>query len=138
MRGLQRGAHRLQCLGRRAERVFIRGKLNDRARIDAEFARSASDGAREQAKKRGFKIIYDRSYPPATTDFSPMARAVQAANPDIFYVAAYPPDNPAGRGLNSLAYVRAGEEGCTYNVWSRLGRAHLELLLDALRVVRVD
>ena len=60
---------------------------------DAEFARSASDGAREEAKKRGFKIIYDQSYPPATTDFTPMVRAVQAANPDIFYVAAYPPDN---------------------------------------------
>lgn len=51
---------------------------------------------------------------------------------------AYLPDNPSGRGLNSLAYVRVGKEGCTYNVWSRLGRAHLELLLDALRVVRVD
>ena len=60
---------------------------------DAEFARSASDGAREEAKKRGFKIIYDQSYPPATTDFTPMVRAVQAVNPDIFYVAAYPPDN---------------------------------------------
>ena len=51
---------------------------------------------------------------------------------------AYPPGNPSGRGLNSLAYVRVGEQRCTYNVWSRLGRAHLELLLDALRPVRVD
>jgi hypothetical protein len=50
----------------------------------------------------------------------------------------YPPGNPSGRGLNSLAYVRVGEQRCTYNVWSRLGRSHLELLLDALRPVRVD
>lgn len=51
---------------------------------------------------------------------------------------AYSSDNPAGRGLNSLAYVRVGGQQCTYNVWSRLGRAHLEHLLDSLRTVRVD
>ena len=54
---------------------------------------AAADGAREELKKHGFKIVYDQSYPPATTDFTPMVRAVQAANPDIVYVAAYPPDN---------------------------------------------
>jgi hypothetical protein len=51
---------------------------------------------------------------------------------------AYPADNPAGRGVNSLAYVRVGGQECTYNVWSRLGRAHLETLLGSLRTVRVD
>ena len=45
----------------------------------------------------------------------------------------YPADNPDGRGLNSVAYVRVGGERCTYNLWSRLGRAHLEVLLDSLR-----
>ena len=59
---------------------------------DAEFARTAADGAKENAKKLGFKIVYDRSYPPSTTDFSPIMRAVQAANADIVFVAAYPPD----------------------------------------------
>jgi branched-chain amino acid transport system substrate-binding protein len=59
---------------------------------DAEFARTAADGAKENAKKLGFKIVYDRSYPPTTTDFAPIMRAVQAANPDIVFVAAYPPD----------------------------------------------
>jgi branched-chain amino acid transport system substrate-binding protein len=59
---------------------------------DAEFAQNAIEGARESAKAFGFKTIYDQSYPPSTTDFSPIMRAVQAANPDIVYVAAYPPD----------------------------------------------
>lgn len=45
----------------------------------------------------------------------------------------YPADNPAGTGLQSLAYVRVGGEGCTYNVWSRMGREHLETLLASLR-----
>ncbi|HJS08592.1 MAG TPA: amino acid ABC transporter substrate-binding protein [Pirellulales bacterium] len=60
---------------------------------DAEFARSAADGAREELKKHGFKVVYDQSYPPPTTDFAPVMRAIQAANPDIVYIGAYPPDN---------------------------------------------
>jgi branched-chain amino acid transport system substrate-binding protein len=50
---------------------------------DAEFARTGADGARENATAEGFKIIYDKSYPPATTDFAPTLRAIQAASPDI-------------------------------------------------------
>jgi hypothetical protein len=42
-----------------------------------------------------------------------------------------------GRGLNLLAYVRVPGQRCLYNVWSRLGRRHLEGLLDALRPVRI-
>ena len=52
---------------------------------DAEFAQSAAQGAREQIKKHGFKLVYDKSYPPSTTDFGPVVRAVQATNPDIVY-----------------------------------------------------
>ena len=91
---------------------------------DAEFARSASDGAREEAKKRGFKIIYDQSYPPATTDFTPMVRAVQAANPDIFYVAAYPPDN--------VGIIRAANE---VNLTPKMfGGAMIGMLITPIRV----
>ncbi len=59
---------------------------------DAEFSKTSADGARENAKSGGFKIVYDQSYPPSTTDYAPVVRAVQAANPDIVFVAAYPPD----------------------------------------------
>jgi branched-chain amino acid transport system substrate-binding protein len=60
---------------------------------DAEFAKTVADAARADALAGGFKIVYDKSYPPSTTDYAPVMRAVQAANPDIVYVAAYPPDN---------------------------------------------
>jgi branched-chain amino acid transport system substrate-binding protein len=60
---------------------------------DAEFAKTAADGARDNAKAAGLSVIYDQSYPPNTMDFAPVMRAVQAANADIVYVAAYPPDN---------------------------------------------
>jgi branched-chain amino acid transport system substrate-binding protein len=57
---------------------------------DAEFSHNAMDGARANAKKHGFKIVYDQTYPPSTTDFSPIVRAIQAANPDLVVICSYP------------------------------------------------
>jgi hypothetical protein len=48
---------------------------------------------------------------------------------------AWPADDPQSLKTNALAYVRIGGQACQYNVWSRLGRTHLELLLDNLRVI---
>ena len=47
--------------------------------------------------------------------------------------AGYGPEG--GTGPNQLAYLRIAGQGCLYNVWSRLGREHLEHLLDQLRRV---
>lgn len=43
--------------------------------------------------------------------------------------------DPQGLDENLLAYVRVPGQRCLYNVWSRLGRRHLELLLDSLQLV---
>jgi branched-chain amino acid transport system substrate-binding protein len=59
---------------------------------DAEFARNAADGARLNAKAAGLEIVYDKTYPPSTVDFTPIVRAILATNPDILYVGSYPPD----------------------------------------------
>jgi branched-chain amino acid transport system substrate-binding protein len=69
---------------------------------DSDFAKKAADGAHDNATKMGFKIVYERSYPPSTVDFSPIVRAVQAANPDFVYVASYPTD--------TVGIVRAANE----------------------------
>jgi branched-chain amino acid transport system substrate-binding protein len=70
---------------------------------DAEFAQNAADGARETIKEMGgFQTVTDTKYPPNTTDYGPVMRAVQALNPDIVFVAAYPPD--------SVGIVRAANE----------------------------
>jgi branched-chain amino acid transport system substrate-binding protein len=69
---------------------------------DAEFAKTSADGAKENIAAMGFKLVYDQSYPPSTTDFAPVVRAIQAANPDIVFVAAYPPD--------TVGIVRAAQE----------------------------
>src|SRR5262245_38860849 len=60
---------------------------------DAEFSVNASDGARINAKNNGLKVVYDRRYPPNTTDFGPIVRAIAATNPDLVVVCSYPPDS---------------------------------------------
>jgi branched-chain amino acid transport system substrate-binding protein len=63
------------------------------AAADAEYPKNASEGARDIAKSLGLKIVYDKSYPPSTADFTPIVHAIQAANPEIVFVASYPPDS---------------------------------------------
>jgi branched-chain amino acid transport system substrate-binding protein len=60
---------------------------------DAEYPKKATEGARDIAKEGGLKIVYDRSYPPSTADFSPIVHAIQATDPEIVFVASYPPDS---------------------------------------------
>jgi branched-chain amino acid transport system substrate-binding protein len=69
---------------------------------DAEYPHLALEGARAHVKKAGLKIVYDKSYPPKTVDYSPIVRAIQATNPDLVYLASYPPD--------SAGMVRAANE----------------------------
>src|SRR5579863_9086263 len=69
---------------------------------DAEFPRNAMDGARVVAKEMGLKIVYDKTYPPTTSDYSPIVRAIQATNPDIVLVCSYPPD--------TVGMIRAASE----------------------------
>jgi branched-chain amino acid transport system substrate-binding protein len=60
---------------------------------DAEFGVLALEGARENAKKAGIKIVYDRSYPPNTQDFGSIVRAIKATSPDLLFIGSYPPDS---------------------------------------------
>jgi len=60
---------------------------------DAEYPQNAMVGARELVKKFGFKIVYDKNYPPSTVDYTPIVRAIKATNADIVFVASYPPDS---------------------------------------------
>jgi branched-chain amino acid transport system substrate-binding protein len=69
---------------------------------DAEFPRNAMEGVRNIAKKHGLKIVYDKTYPPTTADYTPLVRAIAATNPDIFFASSYPPD--------SVGIIRASSE----------------------------
>ena len=69
---------------------------------DAEYPQNALVGARELIKRFGFKTVYDKTYPPNTTDYTPIVRAIKATNPEIVFVASYPPD--------SVGMLRAAHE----------------------------
>ena len=69
---------------------------------DAEFPRNALDGARALAKRDGLTIVYDQTYPPSTADYTPIVRAIQAKDPDMVFVASYPPD--------TVGMIRAASE----------------------------
>jgi branched-chain amino acid transport system substrate-binding protein len=69
---------------------------------DAEFPSIAMEGARENAKEAGLKIVFDRTYPPNAIEFASIVRSIKATNPDLVFVASYPPD--------SAGMVRAARE----------------------------
>ena len=96
---------------------------------DAEFSQNAADGAREIAKSLGLKVVYDRNYPPTTTDFTPIVRSVQAVNPDMVYVASYPPGSVGmTRAINEVGlkarYIGGGMVGLQFTaIKQQLGPA---------------
>ncbi len=51
-----------------------------------------SRATRNVVEKHGFKLVYDKSYPPNTQDMSPILNEVKALNPDSFIAFSYPPD----------------------------------------------
>lgn len=69
---------------------------------EVEYSRNALDGARENAKLHGLEIVFERTYPLATTEFTAVVRAMQAANPDIVFAATLP--------IDTVGIVRAANE----------------------------
>jgi len=72
---------------------------------DAEFAVNAADGALTNAKKHNLNVVYNNRYPPNTTDFAPIVRAIAATNPDVVVVCSYPPDSVGMvRAVNEIGF----------------------------------
>lgn len=69
---------------------------------DSEFPQKAALGARHWAKQFGLNVVYDRTFPPNAVDFTPVARAIQAAKPDVVYISCFPP--------NTVGFVHAVRE----------------------------
>lgn len=70
---------------------------------DQEFAQNLARGAKKLAAEGGLKTIYEQNYPPTTTDFSSLIRAIRAAKPDAVFVASYPNDSAAiVRAVNEI------------------------------------
>src|SRR5262252_2528861 len=98
---------------------------------DLEFSHNAAQGARENAKTYGFKMVYDKSYPPSTTDFSPIVRAIQATNPDIVVVCSYPLDSVGMvKAINEIGYKPKMVGGAMVGLQATVFKTQLGPLLN--------
>ena len=76
--------------------------------VDNDFAQRAAESARTLAKEYGLRVVYDRSYPPSTVDFTPTIRAIAGQRPDVVFFASYPPDtNGILRAVSELKLTAA-------------------------------
>jgi branched-chain amino acid transport system substrate-binding protein len=100
---------------------------------DAEFGQNACEGARANANTFGFKIIYDKSYPPETVDFAPMVRAIASINPDLLVVCSYPVDT-AGliKAVHEIGFRPKMWGGAMVGLQSTALKAQLGPLLNGI------
>ncbi len=98
---------------------------------DQEFSRNACEGARENAKAAGLRVVYDKTYPPTTTDFSPIVRAIQATNPDIVSVCSYPLDSVGMvKAVNEIGFKPKMIGGAMVGLQATVFKTHLGPLLN--------
>jgi branched-chain amino acid transport system substrate-binding protein len=103
------------------------------ASADAEFGRNACEGAHENAQTSGFKIVYEKSYPPSTTDFAPIVRAVQSANPDLFVICSYPLDTVGlVKAVNEIGYKPKMWGGAMVGLQATVFKTQLGPLLNGV------
>ena len=103
------------------------------AAADAEFGRNACDGARENAQKAGLKIVYDKTYPPNTTDFAPIVRAIQASNPDLVVICSYPLDSVGMvKAINEIGFKPKMLGGAMVGLQASVFKTQLGPLLNGI------
>jgi branched-chain amino acid transport system substrate-binding protein len=56
---------------------------------DAEFSRNPILGAKANAKRFGFEIVHEATYPLTTKDFTPVIDAVAETNCDLLFLCSY-------------------------------------------------
>jgi branched-chain amino acid transport system substrate-binding protein len=100
---------------------------------DLEFSHNAAEGARINAKKYGVNFVYDKSYPPATTDFTPIVRAMQATNADLALICSYPLDSVGMvKAINELNYTPKMVGGAMVGLQATTFKNQLGQLLNGI------
>ena len=103
------------------------------AYADAEFGQNVCEGARDNAKASAFTIVYDKSYPPATVDFTPVVRAIEARNPDLLVICSYPLDTVGMiKAVHELGYKPKMWGGAMVGLQSTALKTQLGPLLNGI------
>ena len=58
---------------------------------DTPHPKEVGSGSIPKAKEIGLRVVVEEYFPRATQDFTPILAKIKAADPDIVYVAAFPP-----------------------------------------------
>ena len=77
-----------------------------------DFGIEASNVSKKLLPAAGFDLVYDKSYPLGTQDYTPVIKAAKAANPDAFIAYSYPPDT---FGLTDQAKIENFDVKVYYN-----------------------
>ena len=102
---------------------------------DTEFGHNVLLGARANAQRSGLKIVYDRTAPPTTTDYTPAVRAIAAANPDVVFAATYPAASVGlVRSVREIDYTPRVFGGAMIGLQFTPIKAQLGPLLDGIVV----
>ena len=73
---------------------------------NADFSNHCMAGALANAKAAKLKVIYNQTYPPTTTNYTPVVQAIQATNPDLLVICSYPLDTSGMvHALNEVGYT---------------------------------
>jgi branched-chain amino acid transport system substrate-binding protein len=105
------------------------GKIGNKVavvNVADDFGIELANAGRSLFGEAGFDIVYDKSYPLGTQDYSPVIKAAKAANPDAFVAWSYPPDTfgladqARIENLSVKAYYSA--VGCAFQSFSQKNR----------------
>jgi branched-chain amino acid transport system substrate-binding protein len=100
---------------------------------DGEATRLVTDGVYDNVKQAGLTIVYDRRYPLSTADFSPIVRAAQASNPDMFFISSYPLDSVGIlRSVNEVGFKPRIVSGILNGLPAPVLKAQLGPLLNGV------
>lgn len=77
------------------EKAKAEGKINSKIamiNIADGFGVELANATRKAAKKHGFELVYDKSYPIGTQDMTPVINEAKGKGADTFIAYSYPPD----------------------------------------------
>lgn len=77
------------------EKAKTEGRINNKiamVNIADGFGVELANATRKAAKKHGFELVYDKSYPIGTQDMTPVINEAKGKGADTFVAYSYPPD----------------------------------------------
>lgn len=77
------------------EKAKAEGRINNKiamVNIADGFGVELANATRKAAKKHGFELVYDKSYPIGTQDMTPVINEAKGKGADTFVAYSYPPD----------------------------------------------